>query len=103
MGYDHPPKLTKAQLQVVQSICSIGHLRYCNMLEDEQRAIGLSVREIETMRLMTMGRTVPEIAAEMGIKDNTVQTNIRRAYEKLGVSDKVSASLRCVSLGYFYY
>lgn len=57
----------------------------------------LSVRETETLRLVSRGATNVQIAETMKISLNTVKTYLRRAMEKLGChsrSQAVAAALR---------
>src|SRR4051812_33819359 len=51
----------------------------------DARATGtLSAREREVVRLVALGETGPEIAAELGITHDTVRTHVRNAMTKLG-------------------
>jgi len=49
----------------------------------------LSARELDVLRLVALGRTVREIAAELGIGEKTVATYRKRASEKLGLATNV--------------
>ena len=51
---------------------------------------GLTARELEVARLVTAGRTNREIAAELFIGEKTVETHVRHAFEKLGVSSRAA-------------
>jgi len=51
----------------------------------------LSLREMQVLTLSSAGRTVDEVAEELGISKNTVKTYLRRIYEKLEVSSKQEA------------
>lgn len=51
----------------------------------------LSLREMQVLTLSSEGRTVDEVAEELGISKNTVKTYLRRIYEKLEVSSKQEA------------
>lgn len=63
--------------------------------EIKQRAKGdaalLSPRELETVRMMADGLSVPQIAAELHLAPTTVRTHVQHLYEKLGVSDRAAA------------
>lgn len=59
--------------------------------EEEQQAVTLSAREREVLGHITKGFTVHEIAGFMGVSYHTVQTYVRRTYEKLNVSSKLEA------------
>ena len=51
----------------------------------------LSDRELQILRLIADGKSVPEMAAELYLAQTTVKTHIRRLYDKLGVSDRGAA------------
>ena len=52
---------------------------------------GLSTREIQILELIAKGLRNKEIAAELGIGQETVQTHIKRLFVKLHVSDRTAA------------
>lgn len=69
--------------------------------EVQQRAKGdaslLTPRELETVRYIAQGLSVPQIAAELHLAPTTVRTHVQKLYEKLGVSDRgaaVAAAMR---------
>jgi two-component system nitrate/nitrite response regulator NarL len=51
----------------------------------------LSRRELETVRMMADGLSVPQIAAKLHVAPTTVRTHAQNLYEKLGVSDRAAA------------
>ncbi|MEZ5999102.1 MAG: LuxR family transcriptional regulator [Hyphomonas sp.] len=80
--------------------CQIGHLAYCRILTNKQSGeTALSAREKEILGWIARGQTNGEIAETLSISRNTVETYIRRCFEKLDVSDRVSAALRGMALG----
>ena len=48
----------------------------------------LTQREQEIAALATEGMTNREIAAELGISENTVKTQLKRIFEKLGIRSR---------------
>lgn len=52
---------------------------------------GLSTREVEILELIAKGLRNKEIAATLGIGQETVQTHIKRLFVKLQVSDRTAA------------
>ena len=52
---------------------------------------GLSAREIQILELIAKGLRNKEIAGELGIGQETVQTHIKRLFVKLRVSDRTAA------------
>lgn len=59
----------------------------------------LTERELETLRHVAQGLTNKEIAAELGISENTVKTHISNLFQKLDAHDRTSAVTRALSLG----
>jgi len=51
----------------------------------------LTEREREIFRLIAVGRSNPEIAAELFIGETTVKTHVTHVFAKLGVRDRVQA------------
>jgi LuxR family maltose regulon positive regulatory protein len=65
---------------------------------------GLSPSELRVLRLLPTNLTRPEIARELRVSVNTVNTHIRSIYSKLGTSDRGSAirqarNLRLLAIG----
>ena len=60
---------------------------------------GLSVREIQILELIAKGLRNKEIAGELGIGQETVQTHIKRLFVKLHVSDRTAAVTVALSRG----
>jgi DNA-binding NarL/FixJ family response regulator len=54
---------------------------------------GLSSRELEVLQLLANGRTNAEIGDLLGISKKTAQHHVAHAYEKLGLSGRVTATL----------
>jgi DNA-binding NarL/FixJ family response regulator len=59
----------------------------------------LTPRELEVVRLLTQGKSNPQIAQELVISRLTVKTHVERIIRKLGVSDRTQAAIRAVELG----
>lgn len=60
---------------------------------------GLSKRENEVLELLAQGYLYKEIADALGIRIDTVNTYIRRIYEKLHVHSRAQAVARFTNLG----
>jgi len=58
-----------------------------------RREIGpvLTARELEILRLIADGKSLPEIAKELYLGVTTGKTHVQHLYEKLGVSDRAAA------------
>lgn len=62
-------------------------------------ALGLSPRESQVLEQITRGYCVAEIADSLQVSPWTVQTYVRRVYEKLGVRSKAAAVGEAYRLG----
>jgi two-component system, NarL family, nitrate/nitrite response regulator NarL len=51
----------------------------------------LSPRELEIIRMIAEGLSVPQIAATLHLAPSTVRTHVQNLYAKLGVSDRAAA------------
>jgi DNA-binding NarL/FixJ family response regulator len=60
---------------------------------------GFAPREIQVLRLVSVGRTNREIAQALLISTSSVKKHLQRVVSKLGVSDRVQAAVRAVELG----
>ena len=66
-------------------------------LELWQRS-GLTPREAEVLRWLTIGKTNPEIGIILGISRLTVKTHVAHIFAKLDVETRTAASLRAMEL-----
>jgi HD-GYP domain-containing protein (c-di-GMP phosphodiesterase class II) len=54
---------------------------------------GLTDREVEVLRPLVRGRSLAEIARELGISTSTVHTHVAHIYEKAGVRTRAGAAI----------
>ncbi len=59
----------------------------------------LTDREMEVLKLITLGKTNNEIASDLCISYYTVKSHICSILEKLGVKDRVQAAVMAVRQG----
>jgi DNA-binding NarL/FixJ family response regulator len=59
----------------------------------------LSKRELEVLRLMVDGKDNATIAAELFISPNTVKNHLANIFEKLGVANRLQASVQALRRG----
>jgi DNA-binding CsgD family transcriptional regulator len=64
----------------------------------ELRSAGLTARQAEVLRLVAMGRTNAQIAAELAISVRTVHKHLENVYERLGAATRTQAVLTAWSL-----
>jgi DNA-binding CsgD family transcriptional regulator len=55
--------------------------------------VGLTERELDVLRLLAAGRTMPQIAGDLVISQSTVQTNTVHIYAKCGVSTRAGLAM----------
>jgi DNA-binding NarL/FixJ family response regulator len=64
------------------------------VIADDRVAAGkdaLTAREVQILEAVADGRSNKEIAAALGIAEDTVKTHLRHLFEKLGASDRAQA------------
>ena len=80
--------------------CQAVHLRYCDLiLKALPEAVSLSERETQILGFVVRGLSNQMIAERLNISANTVDTYVRRCFDKLDVHDRVTAGLRGLALG----
>lgn len=63
----------------------------------------LSERQQEIMLWVAKGKSNSVIASILGISQHTVDTHLRRVYERLGASDRTVAAIKAVQRGLIPY
>ena len=61
----------------------------------------LTARELDVLRLLSLGCSYAQIAVRIGISRHTVGSHIKNAYRKLDVHTAAAAVFRAMSLGLF--
>lgn len=89
-----------ALLDDLETAASIFHMRMVRHFGSQAEDTHLSRRENEVLDWMAKGKTNAEIALILGIKSTSVGTYVRRIFEKMGVSDRVSAAVEGVKRGF---
>ncbi len=59
----------------------------------------VTARELEILTLVTRGKANKEIAAALGIAEDTVKQHVSRLLHKLGVNDRAQATAEAIRLG----
>ncbi len=59
----------------------------------------LTTRELQTLRLLSLGKTNREVAQDLRVSLSTVKAHVQRIIAKLGVSDRTQAAVRAAELG----
>jgi len=88
---------------IAHAIAQMSFLRYCELIDVQAPTdIRLSERELDVVYWIAMGKSNSVIAEILGISAETVDSYVRRAFRKLGVSDRTSAVLHSVLAGHLY-
>jgi DNA-binding CsgD family transcriptional regulator len=93
-------KLDAGGVMMLQMACQAVHEKSLQ-LDDIEDGLSdlLTARETEVLTGVAKGRGNAEIAADLAISERTVDTLLRRAFDKLEVSDRVSASVKAIGMG----
>ena len=62
--------------------------------------LALTSRELDVVRLVVEGRSNDEIGADLGIAPKTVETHLRRVFERLGVASRTELATRALREGW---
>ncbi len=88
------------EIALLRWAAQLGHLSYCDLLAAApHESCHLSPREREVMQWAARGKSNAVIAEILGVSRHTVDTHVRRTFNKLGVADRVTATLRALALG----
>jgi DNA-binding NarL/FixJ family response regulator len=68
-------------------------------LNSKPRPDGLTAREVDVLRLVAQGATNKEIAAKLVISEKTARNHVERTYAKIGVSNRIGASMYALERG----
>lgn len=99
VGFGRPKEeFSEILLWQIQTLSQAIHVRYVLLKKLLQEKVNLTNRESDVIELIAMGKTNTEIALILGIAPHTVATYIKNLYLKLDAADRVTASLRAMSL-----
>ena len=99
----HGVSIDEEMTASVHAIAQMSFLRYCELIDVQApNDIPLSERELDVVYWIAMGKSNSVIAEILGISAETVDSYVRRAFRKLGVSDRTSAVLHSVLAGHLY-
>jgi HD-GYP domain-containing protein (c-di-GMP phosphodiesterase class II) len=65
----------------------------------KRRPHGLTAREAEVLRLVAQGASNKKIAAKLVLSEKTVRNHVERTYTKIGVSNRIGASMYALEHG----
>lgn len=89
------------EMMLLHSISQTAYLKLCDLMyREESSARTLSSRELEIINIVARGKSSHVIAETLNVSVNTINTHLKRIFEKLDVTDRVSAVMRAYALGY---
>jgi DNA-binding CsgD family transcriptional regulator len=92
--------LDTAPIERMHLLAQAAHTRVCVLSPDwHEHDNPLSAREMEILRWVARGKSNGVIADILSLSAGTVDTYLRRIYDKLDVSDRTSAAVRGVGMG----
>ncbi|WP_138379791.1 response regulator [Luteithermobacter gelatinilyticus] len=104
MGYIPKSLGSEVMLQALRLILKGGRYVPDNILQEDpqERARNfhsLTTRQLEILRLITLGKSNKEIARTLGIADNTVRVHISAIFQVLNVNNRTEAALAALQEG----
>lgn len=87
----------------LHSVCQSVHLRFCAMVASSlDPPPRLTRRELDVLGWVARGKSNSDIAGILHISPHGVDAHLRRIYSKLGVFDRLSATLRGLGCGILF-
>lgn len=94
------PALVPREVREMQAAAQVAHLAYCGMASGAHQArYRLSPREREVLHWIARGKSNGVISEIMDISPHTVDTHVRRIFDKLGVADRTTAAIKGLGSG----
>ena len=87
------------RLELLESACLLSHAKMIRHFQHRQVGVQLSPRERDVLTWIARGKSNAEIAAILDLSPNSVDTYVRRMFDKLGVYNRVSAAVRGLLAG----
>lgn len=97
---DHPDRVAHADIPILQSVAQAVHLRIDQLEFGEVDRPHLAPREVTILHWIARGKSNEEIAMILGNKRPTIATHIKRIFVKLNVTDRASAAVKGLKLGF---
>jgi DNA-binding NarL/FixJ family response regulator len=83
----------EAARQVFAELGAVTELAHVDsLIQRTSNAHGLTVRELEVLRLVAAGKSNRAIAEDLVISDHTVRRHLQNIFRKLGVSSRAAAT-----------
>jgi DNA-binding NarL/FixJ family response regulator len=102
LGYLQKSSSRDALLEAIRSVANGARslpTEIDQRLRDRQSEPEITPREREILTLVTQGKANKEIAAELGIGEDTVKQHVSRILQKLRVNDRAQATAEAIRRG----
>jgi DNA-binding NarL/FixJ family response regulator len=102
LGYLHKGAPREELLRAVRAVAAGKRYLPTDMAQRLTERLGrpeATPRELEVLRLVAQGRANKEIAAALGVSDETVKTHLSHVMQKLGAQDRAHAVTEAIRLG----
>lgn len=90
-------------LDLLWSISNLFYKRLCEIVTGPStlsvHPIDLTARELDILNLSVRGQSDREVAADLDITENTVNTHFRKIFKRLGVNNRVQAFVKAARHG----
>jgi DNA-binding CsgD family transcriptional regulator len=97
---DDAAVLSDRHVTALHMFAEAAHLHLCELVPvDDAPGKPLSARELEVLDLVAKGKSNGVIAEILAVSAGTIDTYLRRIYQKLDVADRTSAAVKGVGLG----
>jgi len=95
---DNSQELCEFTKWIAATTASVFHTRYCTLMTAMAEKINLTLREMEVLDLLTLGKNNPEIAIILNISKHTVNSYVKNLFMKFGTTDRVSTAVKAYQL-----
>lgn len=104
MVFEKPPReMPEGLITLMHGVLQAAHVKISQITAQGEEAVDLSERELEVLHWISLGKSAANIATILSISPDTVKTYVKRLYEKLGVGDKVAATVKGLRLGLIHF
>jgi DNA-binding CsgD family transcriptional regulator len=94
-----PLNFNAEAVRELQFACHHAHARCASLRGQAAEGVRLSPRETEVLQAIALGQSNSVIADRLDVSAHTVDTLVRRLFEKLDVHSRIGAVLKAVGLG----
>ncbi len=100
-GLDEPvDDLGTPEVTYLSALAEFAHIRLCTIVQDQLvRDRKLSAREMEVIHWLSRGKSNTDIATILGATPSTIDTHIRRIYQKMDVNNRIAAVVEALKAG----